>query len=201
DTPGSWLPSSKLVHTEQDRFFTHSTNPPGPFQDQPVTPPAVWIPQNEIGNSPSAPILLDEGPFTGQILFGDVTYGGLQRIYIEEVEGEYQRAVFRHSAGLDAGANSTIVAPDGAITTGGIGEAGNWSEPGKLYYGLQKLVPVGDDTFDMHEVRLTDNGFEISYTQPLSQETVENIAEAYTVSQWRYVPTSSYGGPKIGEEV
>src|SRR5699024_7572785 len=25
--------------------------------------------------------------------------------------------------------------------------------------------------------------------------------EAYTVSQWRYVPTSSYGGPKIGEEV
>lgn len=201
DNQGDWLPSSKLVHIEQDRFFNHYTNPPGPFQDQPVTPPAVWIPQNEIGNSPSAPILLDEGLFSGQMLFGDVTYGGLQRIYLEEVEGEYQGAVFRHSAGLEAGVNRTIVGPDGAIYAGGIGEAGNWSEPGKLDYGLQKLVPVGDDTFDMHEVRLTENGFEISYTQPLSQETVENIAEAYAVSQWRYVPTSSYGGPKIGEEV
>src|SRR5699024_12091193 len=82
-----------------------------------------------------------------------------------------------------------------------IGEAGNWSEPGKLDYGLQKLVPVGDDTFDMHEVRLTDNGFEISYTQPLSQETVENIAEAYTVSQCSYVPTPAYGRPKNGEDI
>src|SRR5699024_8909978 len=144
------------------------------LQNQMVTPPADWILQIAMGNSPSAPILLDEALFSGQMQFSDVTYGGLQRVYLEEDESEYQDAVFRHSAGLEAGVNRTIVGPDGAIYAGGIGEAGNWSEPGKLDYGLQKLVPVGDDTFDMHEVRLTENGFEISYTQPLSQETVEN---------------------------
>ena len=201
DNQGDWLPSSKLVHIEQDRFFNHYNQPAGPFDDQPVTPPAVWIPQNSIGNSPSAPITLEEGPFAGQMLFGDVTYGGLQRIALDEVDGEYQGAVFRHSAGLEAGVNRTIVGPDGSVYVGGIGEAGNWSEPGKLDYGLQKLVPVSDGTFDMHAVNLIEGGFEVTYTEPLSDATVENLAEAYEISQWRYVPTSSYGGPKVGEEV
>ncbi|HLT83013.1 MAG TPA: family 16 glycoside hydrolase [Phototrophicaceae bacterium] len=200
DNQGDWLPSSKLVHIKPGRFFNHYTNPPGPFDDQPVTPPVVWIPQNEIGNSPSAPVQLTEGPFAGQMLFGDVTYGGLQRAFLEEVEGEYQGAVFRHSAGLEAGVNRTIVGPDGAIYVGGIGEGGNWGESGKLRYGLQKLEPVGEDTFDIAEMRLADGGFELEYTQPLSEETAARLAEAYQVTQWRYVPTSSYGGPKVGEE-
>ncbi|WP_324650791.1 family 16 glycoside hydrolase [Georgenia sp. H159] len=200
DNQGDWLPSSKLVHVKEGRFFNHYTNPPGPFDDQPVTPPVVWIPQNEIGNSPSNPVQLTEGPFAGQMLFGDVTYGGLQRVFLEEVEGEYQGAVFRHTAGLEAGVNRTIIGPDGAIYVGGIGEAGNWGESGKLRYGLQKLDRVGTSTFDMHEVRVVEGGFEIEYTQPLSEETAQGIAEAYQVTQWRYVPTSDYGGPKVGEE-
>src|SRR5690606_15284594 len=48
DNQGDWLPSSKLVHIKPGRFFNHYTNPPGPFDDRPVTPPVVWIPQNEI---------------------------------------------------------------------------------------------------------------------------------------------------------
>src|SRR5690625_3484657 len=200
DNQGDWLPSSKLVHIEEGRFFNHYTNPPGPFDDQPVTPPAVWIPQNEIGNSPSNPVQLTDGPFAGQMLFGDVTYGGLQRAFLEEVDGEYQGAVFRHTAGLEAGVNRTVVGPDGAIYVGGIGEAGNWGESGKLRYGLQKLVPVGTDTFDIAEMRVVEGGFEIEYTQPLGEETAANLAESYRVSQWRYVPTPSYGGPKVGEE-
>lgn len=205
DNQGAWLPSSKLVHVKQDRFFNHYTNPAGPFDDQPVTQPVVWIPQNEIGNSPSEPILLEEGPFAGQMLFGDVTYGGLQRAFLEKVDGEYQGAVFRHSAGLEAGVNRTVVGPDGAIYVGGIGEAGNWSESNKLKYGLQKLTPNGQESFDILAVRVREGGFELEYTQPLSDETVQKIADdaaqAYRVDQWRYVPTQQYGGPKIDEEV
>lgn len=200
DNQGGWLPSSKLVQIEQDRFFNHYTNPAGPFDDQSVTPPVLWLPQNEIGNSPSNPVMLEDGPFAGQLLFGDVTYGGLQRAYLEEVDGEYQGAVFRHSAGLEAGINRTILGPDGAIYVGGIGESGNWSEPGKLRYGLQKLTPNGENVFDMAAVSATPDGFTIDYTQPLSDETVEAIADAYNVTQWRYVPTPAYGGPKVDEQ-
>jgi hypothetical protein len=203
DNQGAWLPSSKLVHVEQGKFFNHFTNPAGPYDDQPVSPPALWVPQNEIGNSPSSPVQLQEGPFEDQLVFGDVTYGGLQRGFLEKVEGEYQGAVFRHSAGLEAGVNRTVVGPDGALYVGGIGEGGNWSEPGKLRYGLQKLTPNGEDAFDMTEMRVTKKGFEVEYTQPLSAETVAKIAEdpnaAFRMDHWRYVPTRSYGGPKIDE--
>ncbi|MFE7507549.1 family 16 glycoside hydrolase [Promicromonospora sp. NPDC057488] len=204
DNQGAWLPSSKLVHIEQGKFFNHFTNPSGPYDDQPVSAPALWVPQNEIGNSPSAPVQLTEGPYADQLVFGDVTYGGLQRGFLEKVDGEYQGAVFRHSAGLEAGVNRTVVGPDGALYVGGIGEGGNWSEPGKLRYGLQKLTPNGEDAFDMTEMRVTKKGFEVEYTQPLSQETVDKIAEnpnaAFRMDHWRYVPTRAYGGPKVDEQ-
>src|SRR5690606_26765883 len=86
---------------------------------------------------------------------------------------------------------------------GGIGEGGNWSEPGKLRYGLQKLTPNGEDAFDMTEMRVTKKGFEVEYTQPLSDEAVAKIAEdpnaAFRMDHWRYVPTRAYGGPKVDE--
>jgi hypothetical protein len=205
DNQGAWLPSSKLVQIKQDRFFNHYTNPAGPFDDQPITQPVLWIPQNEIGNSPSEPVQVTEGPFAGQLLFGDVTYGGLQRGFLEQVDGEYQGAVFRHTAGLEAGVNRTSIGPDGAVYVGGIGEAGNWSESNKLRYGLQKLTPNGEESFDILEVRVREGGFELEYSQPLSDETIAKIAEdprtAYRAEQWRYVPTQQYGGPKIDEEV
>ncbi|MFG6503381.1 family 16 glycoside hydrolase [Microbacterium sp. P05] len=201
DNQGSWLPSNKLVHIEQDRFFNHYTNPAGPFDTQPVTQPAVWIPQNEIGNSPSTPILLKDGPFAGQMMFGDVTYGGLQRAFLEKIEGEYQGAVFRHSAGFEVGVNRVIEGPDKSLYIGGTGEGGNWGEAGKLPYGLQKLVPTNTSTFDMTSMKLVEGGFQIDYTEPVSAATVEKIATAYRVNQWRYLPTSTYGGPKIDEEV
>ncbi|WP_084468398.1 family 16 glycoside hydrolase [Promicromonospora sukumoe] len=204
DNQGAWLPSSKLVHIEQGKFFNHFTNPAGPYDDKPVSAPALWVPQNEIGNSPSAPVQIEDGPYEGQLVFGDVTYGGLQRGFLEKVDGEYQGAVFRHSAGLEAGVNRTVVGPDGALYVGGIGEGGNWSEPGKLRYGLQKLSPNGEDAFDMTEMRVTKKGFEVEYTQPLSQETVDKIAEdpnaAFRMDHWRYVPTRAYGGPKVDEQ-
>ncbi|EGD45159.1 putative PA14 domain protein [Nocardioidaceae bacterium Broad-1] len=203
DNQGAWLPSSKLVHVKPGRFFNHYTNPAGPFDDQPVTGPALWVPQNEIGNSPSSPMMLEKGAYAGQMIFGDVTYGGLQRGFLEKVEGEYQGAVFRYSAGLEAGVNRTLLGPDGSIYVGGIGEAGNWSEPGKLRYGLQRMSPNDGSAFDMHQMRATRNGFEISYTKPLSQETVEKIAAdpnaAFRMTHWRYAPRPTYGGPKVDE--
>ncbi|MGX1794859.1 family 16 glycoside hydrolase [Streptomyces albidoflavus] len=200
DNQGGWLPSSKPVHIEQDRFFNHYTNPSGPFDDQPVTKPVLWLPQNEIANSPSTPLQLTEGRFAGQMLFGDVTYGGIQRAYLEKVDGEYQGAVFRLTQGLEAGVNRISMGPDGAIYAGGLGAGGNWGQEGKLTYGLQKLTPSGDMAFDMLAMRAKPGGFEVEYTEPLSEETAANLAESYQIEQWAYAPTADYGGPKIDEE-
>nr|WP_233580444.1 PA14 domain-containing protein [Streptomyces triticirhizae] len=200
DNQGGWLPSSKLLHIEQDRFFNHYMNPPGPFDENEVTKPVLWMPQNEIGNSPSTPLTLNEGPYAGQMLIADVTYGGLQRAYLEQVDGAYQGALFRHTQGLEVGVTRVSLGPDGALYIGGLGAGGNWGQEGKLNYGLQKLTPNGNSVFDIHEMRATSNGFVLSYTEPLSQETADALAGAYQVEQWRYEPTSDYGGPKLDQE-
>ena len=200
DNQGGWLPASKLVRIRPDRFFNHYTNPAGPFDANAVTEPVLWLPQNEIANSPSTPVLLTKGPFKDQMLIGDVTYGGLQRAYLEKVNGEYQGAVFRHTQGLEAGVNRTTVGPDGAIYVGGLGAEGNWGQPGKHWYGLQKLTPNGTNTFDMKSMSATRDGFRIEYTKPLSDATIENLVQKYRLTQWRYVATPQYGGPKVDEE-
>ncbi|MGW5636490.1 family 16 glycoside hydrolase [Streptomyces sp. NPDC003832] len=200
DNQGGWLPASKLVHIKQDRFFNHYTNPDGPFDAKPVTQPVLWLPQNEIANSPSTPIYVDKGRYAGQMLFGDVTYGGLQRAYLEKVKGQYQGAVFRHTQGLEAGVTRISRGPDGAVYAGGLGAGGNWGQEGKLSHGLQKLTPNGGNVFDILKMRAVGGGFELEYTQPLSQETADKLADRYRVKQWRYVPTPAYGGPKVDEE-
>ncbi|MFI0238653.1 family 16 glycoside hydrolase [Streptomyces sp. NPDC016845] len=200
DNQGGWLPASKLVQIKQDRFFNHYTEPSGLFDDKPVTQPVLWLPQNEVANSPSTPLYLTKGRFAGQMLFGDVTYGGLQRGYLEKVKGQYQGAVFRYTQGLEAGVNRITMGPDGAIYAGGLGADGNWGQEGKLRFGLQKLTPNGGNTFDIKEMRAVPGGFDLEYTQPVSQETADKLAERYTAEQWRYTPTSDYGGPKIAEE-
>ena len=199
DNQGGWLPASKLLHIKQDRFFNHYTTPAGPFDAKPVTAPVLWMPQNEIANSPSTPVLVKEGVFAGQLLIGDVTYGGIQRAYLEKINGEYQGALFRMTQGLEAGVAELSIGPDGAVYAGGLGAGGNWGQTGKLAYGLQKLTPNGKNAFDMLAMRAKEGGFEIEYTQPVSTETANALAARYAVKQWRYQPTASYGGPKIDE--
>ncbi|GAA3585686.1 hypothetical protein GCM10022419_079650 [Nonomuraea rosea] len=200
DNQGGWLPASKLVHIKKDRFFNHYTNPDGPFDGNLVSRPVLWLPHNEIANSPSTPLLMRRGRFAGQMLFGDVTYGGIQRAYLEKVNGEYQGAVFRFTQGLEAGINRITLGPDGAIYAGGLGAGGNWGQPGKLTYGLQKLTLSGSDAFDILKMRAIEGGFELEYTQPLSAETAASLAAKYQATQWRYVAASTYGGPKVDEE-
>ncbi len=143
---------------------------------------------------------MTKGRFAGQLLLGDVTYGGLQRAYLEKVKGQYQGAVFRYTQGLEAGVNRITMGPDGAVYAGGLGADGNWGQEGKLKFGLQKLTPNGGNTFDVKEMRAVPGGFDLEYTQPLSEATAEKLASHYQAEQWRYTPTSDYGGPKIGEQ-
>ncbi|MEU8179312.1 ricin-type beta-trefoil lectin domain protein [Micromonospora sp. NPDC049044] len=200
DNQGGWLPSSKLLHVKQGRFFNHYTNPAGPFDTAQVTQPVLWMPQNEIANSPSTPLYLTSGRYAGQFVIGDVTYGGLQRANVEKINGEYQGALFRLTQGLEAGVSEVNIGPDGAIYVGGLGAGGNWGQTGKLSYGLQKLTPTSTTAFEMLAMRATTTGFEVEYTQPVSTETAADLAARYKVRQWRYVATSNYGGPKIDEE-
>ena len=196
DNQGDWLPVSKVLHLKTGAFYNGYAAVPAGWRAPKVTPPVVWLPQNEIGNSPSEPALFRAGPFAGQMMHGDVTHGGLKRVFVEKVGGEYQGAVFRFSQGMEAGINRVKARADGAIFVGGIGSSGNWGQEGKKRFGLQRLTANGEGSFEMLKVEARANGLLITFTEPLHARSALRAADMQ-VQRWRYVPTAAYGGPKV----
>lgn len=210
DNQGAWMPTSQLSEVIPGRFYGHYnwTNfvpklaqrfpdggHPSVFCDRPRTPAAVLLPHNEVSNSPTQPQLIKSGMFAGQMFVGDLTAGGIRRIFLERVNGQLQGAVFRFTQGLESGVNRLIWGPDGALYAAGIGAKGNWNWRGTTF-GLQRLAPTGRVAFEMLTVRAMPDGFEIVLTKPVDRDWLADVAN-YTVKQWRYEPTGEYGGPKL----
>ncbi len=198
DNQGDWLPSSKIVHITDGAWYGSRSVDPEGTKLLKEKPPVVWLPQDEIGNSPSTPSYINVGPYKGQMIHGEVTHGGIKRVFVEEVNGVLQGAVFRFTQGLEAGVNRIKWGPDGALYIGGIGNPGNWAQASKQWYGLQRLAYNGKSVFEMLAVRAKANGVEIEFTEPLSKgEGLD--PKNYEILQWYYKPTIAYGGPKLGE--
>jgi cytochrome c len=195
DNQGQWLPGNKLIHVRQGGFHGMRWGVPDPSMESRESAPAVWLPQSEIGNSPSEPTTINEGPYKGQMLHGDVTHGGIKRVFLEKVLGAYQGAVFRFSQGFKAGVNRLRWGPDNALYIGQVGMIGGWSWKSKRS-GLQRIKFNGKSTFEMLAIRSKSEGFQIEFTEPLADNYGE-IPTDYLIQQWRYKPTPSYGGPKL----
>lgn len=200
DNQGDWLPSSKLLRLENGAFYGSRAVLLEQAAALLVTAPVLWLPQNEIGNSPSNPALIPagHGPYSGQLCHGDVTYGGVQRDFLEVIDGVWQGCVMRWIQGLEAGVNRIVFGPDGALYVGGIGSSGNWGQEGKQSCGLERLEYKGPAGMDLLAVRAKSNGFELEFTEPLAPGLGWEV-ENYVLTQWRYQPTEQYGGPKLDE--
>lgn len=191
DNQGDWLPSSRLNHLKPGRFYGHRENP-GDTAD--YARPALWLPHGEISNSPAEPVLVPGGTYSGQMLVAELTHGGVNRVFMEKVKGEYQGAVFQFTQGLESGMNRIVWGPDGSLYVGGLGSGGNWNW-NNTTSGLQRLRPNGRTTFEMKSVRARADGFIIEFTQPVPY-TVASKTSGFSVQQYRYLPESTYGGPK-----
>ncbi|MEO9891745.1 c-type cytochrome [Aurantibacter sp.] len=199
DNQGQWLPGNKLIHVKKGKYNGMAWGLLDTLQVVPkMNPPTLWLPGTEIANSPSEPVLMNDGPYKGQMLHGDVCHGGIKRDFIEKINGNYQGAVFRFTQGLAAGVNRLCWGPDGALYIGEVGMVGGWTWK-ETKYGLQSIKYNGKSTFEMLAVRAKPEGFEIEFTQPLKEDIKINPSTFY-ISQWWYKPTKNYGGPKMDLE-
>lgn len=199
DNQGDYLPANKIIHVKKGRFYHNQYQPRHPWSEREVSPPLVWLPQNEIGNSPTQPHLVPAswGPYAGQLLFGDIHYGGIQRAFLDEVDGELQGAAFRFSGGLLGGVNRLAFDGKGNLYAGIAGRGGNWGTGQKQ--GLQKLTFQHDRLpFEMLAVRARSNGLEIEFTQALAAGHGWD-PNGYRLDTWTYRPDANYGGPKVNE--
>ncbi len=204
DNQGNWVPAGKLNHLQAGRFYGFKNTVGGAFDDKPASPPAIWMPHGDISASPTDPTLLTQGTYAGQLLIGDVRFGGLQRCFLERINGEYQGAVFKFSGGFQTAFNHIEIGPDGAIYLGGIGaqNASFWTwtgANGPMYWALNKLKPNNNPVFDFLAVRsLGPDKVELQFTEPVDASAA-NPAN-YDIRTWTYTPTSVYNNLPQGTQ-
>lgn len=194
EVQGGWNPACAFTQVKAGRFYGHPQPgqvPPNPWDSKPYQAPAVLLPESEIANAPGEPAYVPGGIFQGQYLYGDVTYGGIQRVYLEKIGEDYQGGVVRFSAGFTSGVSRLKFGPNGDLYVGEIGDAdGNWNEPGKRLYGLQKLKANGKTTFEMLSVHSRPKGMEIEFTEPVALDADQTAK--YEVKSWTYTRTAAY---------
>lgn len=216
ENQGAWHPACRVNLVEPGRFYghyneTHATTAsypeggvPALFSEAgPTAPPALWLPQNEVANSPTSFLMVEDGRFDGQMLIGELKMGGIRRANLEEINGVTQGAVFRFAQGFEGGVNRLMWGPkvngQRSIYVGCIGEQATWSWRGTRT-GLQRMTPTGDDsTFEFHSMNATSTGFTLHFTQPANADDLRDPA-TYSLSQWTYTPTPNYGGAKVDLE-
>ena len=216
DNQGDWKPSNciyvvkggeflgKYNDTKATTIFYPDGGVPSMFSDKKPTPPAIWLPQNEIGNSPSATLLIPKGkPFAGQVLVADVTQGAIHRVFMEEVDGVWQGAAFRHTMGFEAGPNDITWGPDGCLYVGhigfGPGSSGRWGWKLKKF-GFQRLRPTGKTAFEFEKIEATADGFRVTFTQPVQPDLLSDVSN-WLIDAWTYIDRPQYGGPKHDNHV
>ena len=199
ENQGRWVPACKFIHVQEGSFEGCRLSLKDSLPNLPMRLPAVWLPQDEIGNSPGNPLPMLHGPYKGQMIHGEVTHGGIKRVFLEQVNGAYQGCVFRFSQGLEAGINRMVWSPDSCLYVGGIGMNGNWGWQGKQY-GLQKLRFNGMIPFEMLSVSAKPKGIAIEFTQELDSAGVNLLKKKLLIEQWRYEATERYGGDKLDQE-
>ena len=211
DNQGDWLGTSKLYHVKKDNFYGHPASlvwtkewekgrnplevPPSEF-DKKRTRAAVIFPQGSMANSPTQ-MLSDNtkgkfGPFAGQLLVGEMNRPRIVRILVDEIAGETQGAClpFIDNGGLNRGMHRFTFAPDGSL----------WAGQTHLSWaggnGLQRISWTGKMPMSVLAMKLTDTGFKLSFTKPLSKITVEN----FDFQRYYYKYHQSYGSPQLGKE-
>jgi hypothetical protein len=194
DVQGNWLPANKIINVRKGRFYGFKHNPPETWDNMKVSPPVVYLPQIEVARAPGNPLYVPTGRYKGQLLYGDAVQGGIRRVSLDKVDGEYQGAVFFFSDGLEGGPERLLWGPDGHLYVGICGQGSGWSY--KQDYGLQKLKPSGRDAFEMLAVRSREGGLEIEFTHEINAAAKDK--GSYTVRSWHYTPTAVYGGNAQG---
>ncbi len=221
DIQGSYNPANKLVNYRPGRFYGMRCDPLNPY----IGPVAESLPNvvmdqsanNSNSNSPSEPLYITKGEYAGQMLVGDVAFGGIQRIFLEKVNNEWQGAVFFFSGGFHAGIGRLKIGPDGDIYAGsqaggdniyGAPPSVNWCWGGAGYpgalasdlppggcqqqYDFFKLVPKDTTIFEMLAVRSRVNGFELQFTEKVGPSA--GVASNYKVRTWtNLLSILSYG--------
>jgi len=224
DNQGAWNGSSSLKWVKPGSFqgnpngniwFEYADNaigerpPDPPFTDEgsrtPVerknipsyVPPAVILPHQKVGNSPTG-IVPDMskgkfGPFAEQVFVGEQTHSKIHRVFLEKVNGIYQGAMFPFLEGFQSGNIGLRLTDGGVLFTGGSNRG--WGARGGKSFNFERVNWTGEIPFEIHEIRAKRDGFELTFTKPVDKATI--TAASFKMSGFTYIYQKAYGSPEV----
>ena len=161
-------------------------------------PPAILLPHGTVGNSASgiAPDVSKGkfGPFREQLFVADQTHSVINRCFLEKVNGYYQGACFPFVKGFGSGNVPVVQASDGSLFSGGTDRG--WGARGGKRYALDRVVWTGKTPFEILEMRIRKDGFELEFTKPVDKESAESL-ESYEMKTHTYIFQGKYGSPRV----
>lgn len=209
DNQGDWIGTSPLYHVQKGNFYGHpaslawapkETRPPLTIPveelDKMRVRGSVVFPQTIMANSPTQPLTDGTegkfGPFTGQMLLGEMNHARILRVAMEEVAGELQGMAvpLLDDHGLRKGNNRLAFAPDGSLWVGHTDHG--W--PGDK--GIQRIRWTGKVPLDVKEMHLTEAGFELTFTRPLEAASAAQV-EAFNAQRYYYEYHQAYGSKQF----
>ncbi|MFC3122450.1 hypothetical protein [Agaribacter flavus] len=216
DNQGDWVETSKLHLLEFGKFYGHpvslrdhpdfdvekilSKQKDFDYWDKMREKPVVWIPHVEVANSPGNPewdVTQGKfGPFAGQMFIADLTQSSLFRVILEEVNGQLQGAVVNFANGFQSGNIRIKFDMTGQLWVGQT--ARGWGAKGDKPFGLQKVTWDGTNPFELLDMKLNTQGFDVTFTEALDSESVNNAD--FSLSSWSYKYSSAYGSPKTNQQ-
>jgi len=162
------------------------------------TPPAVQLPHGKVGQSPSA-ILTPEayeqlGLPEDQLLIGEHTHSGVQRVFLEQVNGVYQGVVWKFLENMRTGILALDVDANGTMFAGG--STRGWPSMGVEKFSLERVKWKGIAPLEMEKVEALHDGFKITFSEPVDPAFVMGMSKTQ-VRAWTYIYQQGYGSPEV----
>ena len=207
DNQGDFVGTSMLHQIKQDAFYGHPVSliDKGYSREQIKkmneadwdkmrTVPVAWIPHGEVANSPGNPEWDTTqgkfGPFKDQFFIGDQTRSSIFRVSLQKVGDIQQGVVIDFMTGFQSGAMRLKFDQDGSLWVGETGRG--WTARGGKLYGLQKVTWDGTVPFEIQDVKMTKDGFKVTFTKEIDESTAKN----FKIDNWWYEYRRGYGSPK-----
>ncbi|QNN25351.1 hypothetical protein HED60_04955 [Planctomycetales bacterium ZRK34] len=210
DNQGDWLGSSKLFLVKRGAFHGHPASlvwSEG-FTGKPLERSAkeldamrrratVIFPHGTMANSPTQMLEIPAnfGVFGGQLLVGEMNTARLLRVMLDEVDGQTQGAcvVLLDNGGLAKGDHRFAFDADGTLWIG-MTTRGYWVGDN----GLKRVKFTGNTPLDVQAMKLTRDGFKLTFTKPLDEKTA--TAEHFAFECYRYAYHEKYGSPQMDKQ-
>jgi glucose/arabinose dehydrogenase len=199
DNQGDWMAVCPVYAIKEGAFYGHPASlrwydeqpdvEPSDTQPHPEITrehPVLWLPYKWSRSTGNVILDTTDGPFKGQYLIAELTNGQILRAKFEEIDGVLQGACWL--AHQRVGSSYHIeLGPDGTLYSGMTNRGWGGLAPGS---GIARIKYNGELPLEMNGAHLVEDGFEISFTKPLSKAP-DIHGEKYDYKYWW-----EYGSPK-----